>query len=89
MKPTNRDNWSNLSRGFNHRKLEPDFPPVEGERGKKAAQHDRLTWRIKEVLELIGCYVMENPQGGMERMLYMADWEDKQKIIDQILCAFV
>ena len=25
---------------------------------------------------------MENPQGGMEKMLYMADWEDKKKIID-------
>ena len=56
-------------------------------RGKKAAQHDRLMQRIKEVLKLIGCYVMENPQGGMEKMLYMADWEDKKKIID--LCAFI
>ena len=83
----NRANWSNLSRGFNYRKLEPGFPPVEEERGKKAAQHERLTQRIKEVLELIGCYVMENLQGGMERMLYMADWEDKKKIVE--LCAFV
>ena len=63
------------------------FPPVEGEKGEKAAQYDRLTQRIKEVLELIGCYIMENPQGGMEKMLYMADWEDKKKIID--LRAFV
>ena len=47
----------------------------------------RLTRRIKEVLDLIGCYVMENPQGGMEKMLYMANWEDKKKIVD--LCAFV
>ena len=82
-----RANWSNLSRGFNYRKLEPGFPPVEGERGRKAVQHDRLTQRIKEVLRLIGCYVMEKPQGGMEKMLYMADWEDKKKIID--LCAFI
>ena len=41
-----RANWSNLSRGFNCRKLEPGFPPVEGEKGKKAAQHDMLTQRI-------------------------------------------
>ena len=59
--------------------MEPGFPPVEGEKGKKAAQHDRLTQRIKEVLELVGCYVMENPQGGMEKMLYMADWEDRKE----------
>ena len=63
-KTYSRANWSNLSRGFNYRKLEPGHPPVEGERGKKAAQHAyvRLTQRIKEVLELIGCYAMENPQ---------------------------
>jgi hypothetical protein len=62
-----RANWSNLSRGFNYRRLEPGYPPVKGEKGQKAAQHDKLTQRIKEVLELVGCYVMENPQGGMEK----------------------
>ena len=81
-----RANWSNLSRGFNYRKLEPGFPPVEGERGRKAAQHDRLTQPIKEVLDLVGCYVMENQQGGMEKMLYMANWEDKKKIINRRVC---
>jgi 8-oxo-dGTP pyrophosphatase MutT (NUDIX family) len=81
-----RANWSNLSRGFNYRRLEPGYPPVKGEKGQKAAQHDKLTQRIKEVLELVGCYVMENPQGGMEKMLYMSNWEDKKKIVD--LCAF-
>ena len=30
---------------------------------------------------------MENPQGSMEKMLYMADLEDKKKTID--LCAFI
>ena len=64
-----RANWSNLSRGFNYRRLEPGYPPVKGERGQKAAQHDKLTQCIKEVLELVGCYIMENPQGGKEKML--------------------
>ena len=30
---------------------------------------------------------MENPHGGMEKMPFMADWMDKQKIVD--LCSFV
>jgi len=30
---------------------------------------------------------MENPQGGLEKMYYMSDWEDKKKIIE--LCAYL
>ena len=36
-----RANWSNLSRGFNHRLLEEGFPPAEGAKGVKAAEHDK------------------------------------------------
>ena len=31
-----RANWSNLSRGNNHRQPAAGFPPVEGEKGEKA-----------------------------------------------------
>ena len=82
-----RATWSNLSRGFNHRMLAPGFPPVDGEKGAKAESHDRLTQRVMEVLKLVGCFVMENPHGGMEKMWYLADWKDKQKVLD--LCAFI
>ena len=50
-------------------------------------QHDRMVKRIMEVLKLTRRYVMENPAGGMERMWYMLDWEDKEKVIE--MCAFV
>ena len=53
-----RANWSNLSRGFNHRLLEEGFPPAEGAKGVKAAEHDKLTQKVMKVLGLIGRYVM-------------------------------
>ena len=63
------------------------FVGQQGKKGAVAHQHDKLVQRVKEVLHLIGTYVMENPQGGLEQMYYMADWENKKKIIE--LCAFV
>ena len=60
---------------------------MEGSKGQTARMHDRLVQRVKHVLELVGTYVMENPQGGLEKMWYMADWEDKKRIVE--LCAFV
>ena len=81
-----RANWSNLSRGNNHRKKEEGWPPAEGEKGLKAEQHDRLIPRVMAVLELVQRHVMENPAGGLEKMYYMLDWEDQKKVID--LCAF-
>ena len=77
-----RANWSNLSRGNNHRKKEDGCPPADGKKGEKARQHDRMVKRIMEVLKLTRRYVMENPAGGMERMWYMLDWEDKKKVIE-------
>ena len=50
-------------------------------------QHGRMVMRIMEVLKLTKRYVMENPAGGMERMWYMLDWEDKKKVIEMF--AFV
>ena len=82
-----RANWSNLSRGVNRRLLEEGFPPAEGAKGVKAAEHDKLTQKVMKVLGLIGRYVMENPQGGMEKMWFMRDWEDQKKIVD--LCSFI
>ena len=81
-----RANWSNLSRGFNHRKPEPGLPPVDGPKGEIAAAHDRLAQRVKAVLQIIQRYVMENPRGGMEKMWFMADMEDKKRIVE--LCAY-
>lgn len=52
-----------------------------------ARQHDRLVQRVKAVLDIVGRYVMENPQGGLEKMWYMADWETKKKVVE--LCAFI
>ena len=40
-----------------------------------------------KVLGLIGRYIMENPEGGMEKMWFMRDWEDQTKIVD--LCSFI
>ena len=82
-----RANWSNLSRGFNHRLLEEGFAPAEGAKGEKATEHDKLTQKVMKVLELIGRYVMENLQGGMEKMWFMRDWEDEKKVVD--LCSFI
>ena len=81
-----RANWSNMSRGNRHRKKEDGLPPVEGKKGEKARAHDRLAVRIKEVLALTKRFVMENPAGGLERMWYMMDWQDKKKVIE--MCAF-
>ena len=35
-----RANWSNLSRGNNHRKKEHGCPPADEEKGEKARQHE-------------------------------------------------
>ena len=82
-----RANASNVTRGHHYRDAQDGYAPVQGAKGVVAKQHDRLVGRVKEILHLIGTYVMENPQGGLERMWYMADWEDKKKIVE--LCAFV
>ena len=60
---------------------------MEGQKGEVARQHDRLVRRVKEVLEMIGTFIMENPAGGLERMWYMLDWEKKKKVVE--LCAFI
>ena len=77
-----RANWSNLSRGNNHREPDGKMSPA----GDLAKSHDRLTQRIKQVLKLVTRSVMENPAGGMEKMWFMADMEDKKKILN--LCAY-
>ena len=82
-----RANWSNLSRGFNHRKLKKGLPPADNEKGKIAKQHDRLVQRVKALLELVGRYVMENPKGGLEKMEFMKNWENKKLVVD--LCSFI
>ena len=82
-----RANWSNLSWGFNHRKLEKGFPPADIEKGKIAEQHDRLVQRVKVLLELVGRYVMENPKGGLEKMEFMKDWKNRKMVVD--LCSFI
>ena len=79
-----RANASNISRGNHYR--EADGTPVQGEKGKTATQHDRLTKKVKEMLKIIKKFVMENPAGGLEKMKFMMDWEDKKKLID--LCAY-
>ena len=82
-----RANASNVSRGNHYRVAGQQWAPAPGEKGVKASMHDRLVQRVKEVLSLIGTFVMENPAAGLEKMWYMADWESKKKIIE--LCAFV
>ena len=72
-----------MTRGHNHRKK--DMTPEHSEKGKKA-RHDRLVQGIKQVLQKVNKYVMENPAGGLEKMWFMSDWQDKKKIID--LCSF-
>ena len=77
-----KTNWSNLLQGFNHRKLEKGFPPADNEKGTIAEQHDRLVQQVKTLLELVGCYVMENPKGGLETMEFMKDWENRKMVVD-------
>jgi len=74
--------------GNNYRKLEEGFPPVDGIKGNKAKQHDELVKKIKRVLDIVGRYVMENPRGGLEKMPFMADWEDSRKHVVE-LCAYI
>ena len=81
-----RANASNISRGHHYRMLGQGAPPTP-EKAETARQHDRLVQRVKAVLDMVGRYAMENPQGGLEKMWYMADWEAKKKAIE--LCAFV
>ena len=45
-----------------------------------------MAQRVKAVLQIIQRYVMENPRGGMEKMWFMADMEDKKRIVE--LCAY-
>ena len=78
-----RANASNISRGHHYRVLQE---PVEGAKGDVARQHDRLVQRVKQVLTIIGTFVMENPACGLEKMWYMLDWQNKKKVIE--LCAF-
>ena len=72
-----RANASNVSRGNHYRIAEQQWAPVEGQKGEVARQHDRLVLRVKEVLKMIGTFIMENPAGGLEKMWYMLDWEAK------------
>ena len=69
------------SRGNNHRKKEEGWPPapVEGEKGRKAEQHDKLVQMANSkavLLELVERHarVMENLGGGLEKVYYMMDW---------------
>ena len=82
-----RANWSNASRGNHYRERPGMEGTVSEEKKKKAEMHDRLAQRVKEVLKMIRYYVMENPQGGLEHMWFMADWEDKKRIVN--LCAYM
>ena len=82
-----RANWANLSRGHNHRQPVQGWPPVTGEKGKKAQAHDRLVKRVMQMLELFERSVMENPRGGLEHMPFMRDWDTRKKTVD--LCAFL
>ena len=82
-----RANWSNLSRGNHYRDKSGGESTVSEEKATKARQHDRLTQRVKEVLQMIKFFVMENPQGGMEKMWFMADWESKKRVVE--LCAYM
>ena len=77
-----RANASNVSRGNHYRLAEQHYAPAPGDKGTKARQHDRLVQRVKEVLSLIGTFIMENPAAGLEKMWYMADWEAKKKVIE-------
>ena len=82
-----RANWSNASRGNHYRERPGKEGTVSEEKKEKAKMHDRLAQRVKEVLKMIKHYVMENPQGGLEHMWFMADWEDKKRIVN--LCAYM
>ena len=82
-----RANASNVSRGHHYRIAGQQWAPVEGQKGEVARQHDRLVLRVKEVLKMIGTFIMENPAGGLEKMWYMLDWESKKKVVE--LCAFI
>ena len=42
--------------------------------------------RIKEILELLGKYAMENPAQGLAESWHMIDWETRRKTVD--LCAY-
>ena len=79
-------NWSNLTRGNNYRKPERGHPPVEGTKGDKAGQHDRLVQRIKAICLQIKKSVIENPAGGLEFQEYMKD-EAGKMVVD--LCNYV
>ena len=81
-----RANWSNVSRGHHHREPVPGRPPVKGLKGEKAKVHDLLVSRVKEVLELLGKYAMENPAMGLAQSWHMLDWEAKRRTIE--LCAY-
>lgn len=81
-----RANWSNMSRGNHHREHDAKFSPVKGPKGEKAAKHDKLVQKLKELMGKVRNFVMENPKAGLERMWYMLDWEEKKKVVD--MCAF-
>jgi len=80
-----RANWSNLSRGNNYRQKD-SFEPVQGEKGRIAHQHDKMVYKIKEILNKFQRTVLENPAMGLERMFYMLEEEEKKTLID--LCAY-
>ena len=79
-----RANASNVTRGNHYRLADQAWAPAPGDKGTKARQHDRLIRRVKEVLSLIGTFIMENPAAGLEKMWYMADWEAKRKVIEHL-----
>ena len=77
----------NVSRGNHYRELLEGRPPrALGEKGDKAQLHDRLLLRMKEVLQLLKKYAMENPAMGMAQAWNMLDWESKRRTVD--LCAY-
>ena len=79
-----RCNKCNYTRGNHFRESEGE--PTTGSKGTTAEEHDRLVRRIKAMLLIMKKFVMENPAGGLEKMKFMADWEDKKKLIE--LCAY-